>query len=65
MAGEIIHKEINENVTFQYLDGDENSLWSLFLAVGYIKAENVVKQGESTMVRYVGHKPGSDGNVPL
>ena len=48
MAGEIIHKEINENVTFQYLDGDENSLWSLFLAVGYIKAENVVKQGEST-----------------
>ena len=48
MAGEIIHKEINENVTFQYLDGDENSLWSLFLAVDYIKAENVVKQGEST-----------------
>jgi len=48
MAGEIIHKEINENITFQYLDGDENSFWSLFLADGYIKAENVVKQGEST-----------------
>lgn len=30
MAGEIIHKEINENITFQYLDGDENSFWSLF-----------------------------------
>ena len=43
MAGEIIHKEINENITFQYLDGDENSFWSLFLADGYIKAENVVK----------------------
>ena len=48
LSVEVIHKEINENVTFQYLDGDENSLWSLFLAVGYIKAENVVKQGEST-----------------
>ena len=48
MAGEIIHKEINENITFQYLDGDENSFWSLFLADGYIKAENVGKQGEST-----------------
>lgn len=35
-------KEINENITFQYLDGDENSLWSLLLSVGYIKAENVV-----------------------
>ena len=29
-------------LTFQYLDGDENSLWSLLLSVGYIKAENVV-----------------------
>ena len=26
----------------QNLDGDENSLWSLLLSVGYIKAENVV-----------------------
>ena len=39
---------INENITFQYLDGDENSLWSLLLAVGYIKAENVVKDNEWT-----------------
>ena len=35
-------------MTFQYLDGDENSLWSLFLAVGYIKADHVVKYGELT-----------------
>lgn len=42
MTGESVHKFINEDVTFQYLDGDENSLWSLLLAVGYIKAENVV-----------------------
>ena len=48
MIGKPIHKVINENITFQYLDGDENSLWSLFLAVGYIKAENVVKDNEWT-----------------
>ncbi len=46
--GEVIHKCINENITFRYLDGDENSLWSLLLAVGYIKADNVVKRGEIT-----------------
>ena len=48
MTGKPIHKVINENITFQYLDGDENSLWSLLLAVGYIKAENVVKDNEWT-----------------
>lgn len=47
MSGEPVHKEINENITFQYLDGDENSLWSLLLSVGYIKADNVVRHGET------------------
>lgn len=44
MTGKPVHKVINEDITFQYLDGDENSLWSLLLSVGYIKAENVVKR---------------------
>ena len=48
IEGKKVHKVINENITFQYLDGDENSLWSLLLAVGYIKAENVVKDNEWT-----------------
>ena len=48
MAGEVVHKKINENITFQYLDGDENSLWSLLLAIGYIKADNVVRILEYT-----------------
>lgn len=52
MTGKPIHKVINENITFQYLDGDENSLWSLLLAVGYIKAENVVKDNEWTGVMF-------------
>lgn len=46
MAGEKVHKRINEGITFQYLEGDENSLWSLLLAVGYIKAENIVRSAE-------------------
>ena len=48
MAGNVVHKRINENITFQYLDGDENSLWSLLLAIGYVKADNVVKEQEYT-----------------
>ena len=48
IEGKKVHKVINENITFQYLGGDENSLWSLLLAVGYIKAENVVKDNEWT-----------------
>lgn len=48
MSGETVHKFINEDVTFQYLDGDENSLWSLLLSVGYLKAENVIKTGGIT-----------------
>ena len=39
MTGEPFHKRTDENITFQFLDGDENSLWSLLLAAGYIKAE--------------------------
>lgn len=48
MAGGVVHKKINENISFQFLDGDENSLWSLLLAVGYIKADHVKKYGEIT-----------------
>lgn len=48
MSGEVVHKLINENITFQYMDGDENSLWSLLLAIGYIKADHVVKREEYT-----------------
>lgn len=49
MRGETVHKEINENVAIQYLDGEENSLWSLLLATGYIKAEHVKKEKELTI----------------
>ncbi len=48
MAGNVVHKKINENLSFQYMDGDENSLWSLLLAIGYIKADHVIKHEEYT-----------------
>ena len=48
LAGKTVHKEINENISFQYLTGDENSLWSLLLSVGYVKADHVEKHGEIT-----------------
>ncbi|MDO4490500.1 MAG: PD-(D/E)XK nuclease domain-containing protein [Lachnospiraceae bacterium] len=48
LAGRVLHKRINEDVAYQYLDGDEDSFWSLLLATGYIKADNVVKSSEYT-----------------
>lgn len=35
-------QEVMDALKCQNMDGDENSLWSLLLSVGYIKAENVV-----------------------
>lgn len=46
ISGKAIHKVINENISFQFLDGEEESLWPLLLAVGYIKADNVSKKNE-------------------
>ena len=40
---------ISENITFQYLDGDENSLWSLLLAVGYYILEFKVLNEQKEM----------------
>ena len=42
LRGERIHKIINENITFNELDGSSDMVWPLFLCTGYLKAENVV-----------------------
>lgn len=39
LKGERLHKEIDEQIVFDQLDTDENAIWSLFLAGGYLKAE--------------------------
>lgn len=43
LSGKPLHKNIDEDVTYQYLDGNEESFWSLLLSTGYIKADHVVK----------------------
>ena len=56
MSGEVVHKLINENITFQYMDGDENSLWSLLLVLGLIVSlkdqYRIVSNRESGRGRY-------------
>ena len=40
LEGRALHKEIDEQVVFDQLGSDENAIWSLFLASGYLKAES-------------------------
>ncbi len=40
LKGEHLFKEIDEQIIFDQLDADENAIWSLFLASGYLKAES-------------------------
>ena len=48
LKGEHLYREIDEQIIFEQLDteeghsGDENAIWSLFLASGYLKAESYV-----------------------
>lgn len=40
LNGKHLYKEIDEQIIFDQLDTDENAIWSLFLASGYLKVEN-------------------------
>lgn len=40
LKGEHLYKEIDEQIIFDQLDADENAIWSLLLAGGYLKAES-------------------------
>ncbi len=40
LNGKHLYKEIDEQIIFDQLDHDENAIWSLFLASGYLKVEN-------------------------
>ena len=40
LKGEHLYKEVDEQIIFDQLDVDENAIWSLFLASGYLKAES-------------------------
>ena len=47
LRGEHLVKEIDEQIIFDQLDGDENAIWSLFLASGYLKAESFTLNEET------------------
>ena len=40
LKGEHLYKEIDEQMIFDQLNTDDNAIWSLFLASGYLKVEN-------------------------
>lgn len=39
LAGKPLHAQIDEQVVFSMLDADENAVWSLLLASGYLRVE--------------------------
>lgn len=47
IEGKAIIKKIDEQIVFNYLDKDEEAIWSLLLASGYLKSENVDYRGET------------------
>ncbi len=40
LKGEHLYKEVDEQIIFDQLDADENAIWSLLLASGYLKVES-------------------------
>ena len=47
LKGKHLYKEIDEQIIFIQLDVDENAIWSLFLASGYLKAESYTLNEET------------------
>ena len=47
LKGEYLYKEIDEQIIFDQLDADENAVWSLFLASGYLKVESYTLNEET------------------
>ncbi len=39
LSGKTLHAQIDEQVIFSALDADENTVWSLLLASGYLRVE--------------------------
>ena len=45
LRGNSIHKTIDEQIVYDQLGADESAIWSLLVASGYLKLENVVIYG--------------------
>ena len=44
LNGRIIEAEIDEQIVYNQLDGDDNAIWSLLLASGYLKVEGIIRE---------------------
>ena len=47
LQGEKLHKMIDEQVVYNQLDDNEEVIWSLLVASGYLKVDNVTIYGET------------------
>lgn len=47
LQGEKLHKMIDEQVVYNQLDDNEDVIWSLLVASGYLKVDNVTIYGET------------------
>jgi len=45
LQGDSFEAELDEQIIFDRLDSDENAIWSLFLATGYLKVEHFERRG--------------------
>lgn len=45
MQGRTFKTELDEQIIFNQLDGDETAIWSLLLATGYLKVEHLERKG--------------------
>lgn len=45
LKGENFEVELDEQIVFDQLDQDENAIWSLLLATGYLRVEGVERRG--------------------
>ena len=44
LKGDFIETEIDEQIIYDQLDDDENAIWSLFLASGYLKVDRIIRK---------------------
>ena len=45
LEGDSVEVSIDEQLVFEQLDNDENAIWSLLLASGYLKVDSLEKRG--------------------
>ena len=48
LRGEALRTRIDEQIVYHQLDGNEEAIWSLLLAGGYLKAVSVHRQGDGS-----------------